>query len=707
MANACAHLMRIINHYLLHYRYPKWKQILEVIKYGYYDDSFCAILIHDAEQDAEIIEKQGNFLPEPPTEEQLYDRGPPDIELGTAIESDCRMGINYLSRPYNVWINGSAGNGKTVLCRKILQSIDAQNLKHPDNPTSLWILDLKADNPDLPRLLKGQILQTSLSDNLRTGLNGPPNIPPYIWIAKRSISLAIRLNLVQARTCLVGVITMLLGILNQGLSKLDLVDPKVISQLTWPPLAMVLDAIKIRKILNIYAGKEGYGQTLIVALTGLLQDAGKLFDCSNGLDLDKEVLAKNRHFYMAGANIPSRVLHIVNDYNIDYVMGSRLFNNYKCDHTDIVFAYDEADLLLESDFDAAFSDGLTPLSRLNRLGRESGLMSLISGSAPQAASDHIRRNAYYTFCFGLSDTHSIQAAIHLLQLDPRCARMVSSLSPGECIFRQTQSSCNQAMWCKMDFVPPARQLGPLHYAKHPYTPAIKLSESPQVLTHIKGLLEQEQNNQRRMAAAVRSQFEQQALELLKLAINHLFTPVTRLMDKLGNPSSKAQIALRKYLEGQKYANFEEPRIGRTNMLLIEPTAKGYEVLGLAEPQGNKGRGSITHRHYAHWIKGHFETQGHSAFIEWKVPGTNHPVDVAVQCRDHWIILEIVVSATDNLLSHIQAVFAGSTDIKQLIIVAGTQKEIKALELGLMAEPLFMKHGSKIGFEFIKNFMGAI
>ncbi|MFC1762823.1 hypothetical protein ACFL6U_12190 [Planctomycetota bacterium] len=700
-------LMRIIKHYQLDYRFSKWADTLSVIKLGLYDDAFCEIFIPEAEHDAEAVEKQGNFLPQPADEQELNGQSPPDIELGTAIESDCRMGICYKNRPRNTVIFGSAGSGKTVTCRKILQEIDAQNIKHPDNPTLLWIMDLKADNQDLPQLLKGNVLQVSLSDNLRIGPNGPPNVPPYLWIAQVSISLAIRLGLVAARTCLAGIITMLLGALNQGLSKTDLTDPKVISQLTWPSLAMVLDTIKIKKLLDLYSSKASYGQTLIQALTGLLQDSGKLFECSEGLNLDKEVLTSKKHLCIAGSNIPSYILHLVNDYLINYVMVPRLFHNYKCDHTDIVFGYDEADILLESDFEAAFSDGLSPLSRLNRLGREMGLMSLISLSAPQAASEHILRSAYYTFGFSLSDARSIHAAVHHLQLDPRCSRMISSLPPGQCIFRQTQASWSQALWCKMDFVPPARNLGRVHYPRHYHSPAIRLAEAPNVVTHLKAYIEEGQKSQRRLAEAVRPQFELLALQLLKQAADSPYRPVARIMAGLGKIAPKTQIALRQYLETEGYATFAEPRIGRTNMLLIELTPKGYQTLGLPRPKGNKGRGSITHRHYAHWIKRHFEKQGYPAFIEWVAPGTRHPVDIAVQVNDQWVAIEITVTATENLLSHIQVLFEQSTRVDKLIIVAGTKKELTGLKIDLQGTGLYLKIGSRIVFDVIQNYMGEL
>ena len=108
-------------------------------------------------------------------------------------------------------------------------------------------------------------------------------------------------------------------------------------------------------------------------------------------------------------------------------------------------------------------------------------------------SEHIKRNTCYTFSFNLSNAESVYAASLHLQLDPRCQRMLGSLLPGQCIFRQTQSSWNNSMWCQMDFVEPARNIGPIEYEPHPYTPAISLSESPEVMADLDAAVEEYKN----------------------------------------------------------------------------------------------------------------------------------------------------------------------------------------------------------------------
>jgi hypothetical protein len=140
---------------------------------------------------------------------------------------------------------------------------------------------------------------------------------------------------------------------------------------------LVLEIAKKKEILEIYSSKGEYGKTLTQSVTGLLYDSGSLFDCCNGLDINKEVIEAESHCIFNVSNTPSYITHLITDIAINQVMVRKLYLNYKCDHTDEIFLIDECDLLVESDV-AHFSDGMSPLDKLHRLGRELGLMSIVS-----------------------------------------------------------------------------------------------------------------------------------------------------------------------------------------------------------------------------------------------------------------------------------------------------------------------------------------
>ena len=158
------------------------------------------------------------------------------------------------------------------------------------------------------------------------------------------------------------------------------------------------------------------------------------------MDVNRDILQQKKHCIINVSNRPAPVIRLITDIVINHVLVSRLYNNYKCDHTDLFYVVDEGDLLVEAERELAFPDGMSPSSKVNRLGRELGIGTIFLISGLQKAGEHILRNACYTFAFNLSDSASVYAACLHLQLDQRCQRMLGSLLPGQCIFRQTQAT---------------------------------------------------------------------------------------------------------------------------------------------------------------------------------------------------------------------------------------------------------------------------
>jgi hypothetical protein len=281
---------------------------------------------------------------------------------------------------------------------------------------------------------------------------------------------------------------------------------------------------------------------------------------------------------------------------------------------------------------------------------------------------------------------------------------LGSLLPGICIFRQTQASWNNAMKCKIDFVEPGRNIGPVKYEPHPFTPAIELSAAPEVLSMLNAIVEEYKNAEERENEVTKSDLDQLAMKLLRLGAENPYVPVARLFEMLEKVRFEVQIDIRQLLDEKELAKFEETRIGRSNMLLMDITDDGYKSMGLPIPKENKGRGSITHRHFAHFIKQFYENKGSKAYLEFVLPNTNHPVDVAVQLENHLVVFEICVTAFDNVLSHIKACFEESDVVECLTFIVGTQKKLKELKKFVQQNLIFSPYADKIKFDVIENYM---
>lgn len=687
-------LIHLIKAYFLHFRNPQWQDYLLMAEEGMLHEDICGLLISSAKEDAKIVDDKGLYLWRPPVKEELYAEGKADIPIGQAIENDLEIGLRITDRPRNILLTAGAGSGKTVLCRRICLETDRLN-QSQKKPTCLVIFDLKSDFVTLKNQFITPTLLLSPDFVLRLGLNAPAQVPASVWINKISLILAGRLGMIVARTTLMGLVMTLLILLNPGLKEADL-NSHCSQTLIWPPLSLVLKAAQTDSILNTFSSKAAYGQTLRQLLLGLIQDAGPLLDCCNGFDINP-ILDSGRHCLVHLNSVPPHIAHIIFDILAAQRMIRKQYTNYKCDHTDEIFLIDEYDLMAESDLQN-FPDGLSTQELIGRLGREMGIMSVISMSGSRYASHHIKRNTCYTFCFNQSDADSARIACQELQLDPRCSRLLSSLPPGECIFRQTQSLWTNALWCRINFVPPERDFTSLAYDSHPFVPAPDEIQSQKIIDALIQLCA-------RSRPSEQMQIEKTAMHVLKLRAEHPYLPVVRLYEKIGKVHFKVQENVRQYLADRHLAAFEETRIGRVNLLLMDILPEGFGKLGLAPPSGNRGRGSIIHRHFAHWIKDFYESQKANAFIEWTLPGTNHPADVAVESKNHWQIFEISVSAKENLLQQIQACFeACSIEIERLVFVVATRKEAADLKTDIMAKIAGKAYAGKIRFDTIDHYM---
>lgn len=133
-------LLRVLDEYALCDQYPELAQYQMLAEMGTLSESAAkAILI----QLQEVIEYQKDFpnlLHRPPTEEQLYADGRPDVEIGELTEGEqLRFGIKFFDRPRHILAAGATGSGKTTFFRTLILAVNKLNEKQtkqtvqPDN----------------------------------------------------------------------------------------------------------------------------------------------------------------------------------------------------------------------------------------------------------------------------------------------------------------------------------------------------------------------------------------------------------------------------------------------------------------------------------------------------------------------------------------------------------------------------------------------
>lgn len=691
-------LYQMILQFRLYQRHQYWVEILYMIENNMIDDYRCRdIMIAQAIPTSEFIKDIGLWLWRPPESEELYAEGYPDVQLGNLIEGaeKLRFGIRILDRTRNVLILGSSGSGKTTTLRNICKGIHEHNKKHPDQFISVIIIDPKPDYLHLPESFGPEWMVFSPNHNLKIGLNGPENTPHKVWLNAITTSLAARLNLIASRTTLASMIDWFVTKLNPDPGK----------TLIYPSLEMILEACKNNRFLDCFSSKAAYGQTLVQALEGLIHDSNGMFDCSNGLDLQKDVIDKKKHAIFNTANLPAYVTNTLSDRVIDAQLVPRLHNQYKCDRSEVIYLLDESDLLVATSSEEKFPDKMSPLSKLERLGREMGLGACVGISSINNATTHILINSPYIIAHNHNDSASVAAARLALQLDSGCDRLLTSLQKGQCIFRQTQSMWTRAIWCECDYFAPPRDNETIDYHQHPFIPSKKISE-------VKGLTDAMDEYLKKFGRAKKTSQSNTSADIQKLSIDVLeqtikmpFYPMARVFDKLRIKNTKIQANIRNYLISEDLAEIEVVSMSKTKRALILPTAAGYQRIGTNPPKGNKGRGNVVHRTFAHWVLMWAKAKGLKAGIELVLDGTNHPTDVAVEIeKGIFDVYEIVVTATDNLSSHISNCFEISDCVNTLTIVTATKTNAKKLQKQINTICGDKEYFKKIKFESIDNFM---
>ena len=234
---------------------------------------------------------------------------------------------------------------------------------------------------------------------------------------------------------------------------------------------------------------------------------------------------------------------------------------------------------------------------------------------------------------------------------------------------------------------------------------------PQLQASLRSLVKQQTANRLRLvrteetAEDPKDRLSKTARTLLDLASLHRFVPTAGLWTKVKTPSLGVQNKAAEELQKAKLADVAVVRVGRMNLQLIDILEEGWQYLR-KQPPARTGRGGMVHRHFQAWIAQAGRRQGYVVDIEGKVPGTNHPCDVIWTKNGIVRCFEVVAEFSDNLPSHIRTCMTATPPIESLIVVAGTRKEIAAIEMDLRAHLAGTNELARVQFDVIEHYMEA-
>ena len=109
-------------------------------------DAVARTHLHRVEDTIDQMRACPNRLARAPSEDQLYTRNRPEIEVATLVEApELRCGF-YLDEAMHCVAVGTSGSGKTTFFRTLIREVDHWNTRHSDQPVVVIVLAPKGED---------------------------------------------------------------------------------------------------------------------------------------------------------------------------------------------------------------------------------------------------------------------------------------------------------------------------------------------------------------------------------------------------------------------------------------------------------------------------------------------------------------------------------------------------------------------------------
>ncbi len=705
--HAVSQLLRLVNNYGLDDD-PDIAPIAMAADNGRLSEGLAQAYLVQLQERIEELEDFPNFLHRLPEPEQLYEEGHPDIEIGTAVDdSTLRLGLRT-DMVQDCLIAGCKGSGKTTTILGIIDGYEQANCRNPNHPISLIVIDRKAgDYAHLPERYGDRWIHLSIHDpRTHIGLNGPPDVPPTVWINQVATIFSARAGLIAAWGCMANMMRWLLPHLNSS-------DCDPLNMASLPQLLGLARSVP----LTVFASKPDYEKSLIQASEAAVQST-HLFDCSRGLDIEREIISPGKSLVLDIANFsPTWVRRFAIDLLMAQCLTSRMHRHVKSDRPEVVFVLDEADADVTPEADHQYPDGMSINSQGLRYGRELGVEFIIGLSRVNRGSDYVQAEPSCQMIFNQSDARSMRDACQTLALPPAAAAMLPALKPGECLFRRSQSCWTHPIKVRIDHHPVRRQPQTRPYDTHDWVETQPLHKVPGLPEAIRKLRDETKTQQIHRSTkpqehtpspvsveSIRS-VSSMAHRLLSEATSRPWWPAVALWRRIPEaPHFSAQQRVYQELAHAGFAAVADVRIGKTTYALIEATTEGYKHLGIMPPHF-RGRGKVVHRTFAYWMAMVGRKRGYRVEIEYLVPGTSHSTDVLWRFQDgRQVAIEAIDSAETNLPSHILACLDQSNAITEVRVIVAQKVIAKRINTELRRIPEVAPFLDRVLIEPIEPYM---
>ena len=697
MGSHIKRFIEIVDAYNLASLDTRCRQLRQMAMWGQLDEDLAELELFRIQQQGliERQERRPNFLARAPSFEELYPQGGPDIVIGHLAE-DKSVPIGFhLNGPIHAIFAGKTGAGKSVGLRRALIELHKFNQRNPDQRISIIVFDPELEYVDLPARLGNDWLCLNVHDGFRQGLDVPDRVPPDVWSATVIGDYCARSGLRFAEPGLRKAFSWGLTALNADPAKARLAAD----------IRMLHDTSKAAPPGWLYA-KDQYRQAAVQSLLGFEQGSGRIFRTFRGFDIRRDVIDQGKNVVICTPNLaPDRVFRFLVDVTLRRILMPLIQTGAQAAQRRVVVAIDDADVIASQEAEEAFIDGMSSVGWYVRLGRKFGCGLWLGLGEIGTASRQILDSPSYQIILNMRSQQSILEASRTLMLPRGAERILPGLEPGECLVR-LPGTWAHAMLMHIHYVDFDGSVTP-RFDSHPYVPSVPLAQMPRALESLKAHSGQHNATSMRQAKQPANEPPKLAIRLLELWIRHPWLPVPRLWDAMDeSPSDEARKQAVKQLKRFTLAEFKDVRIERGSKRLMLPTEKGCKAMKV-KPVVAKG--GIEHAHFSAWIAEEGRKRGFDVQTEWVTPGRtrSHPVDVAWYRDSHWDVFEVVVSCTNNLVSHLVACLIDCDVVKTVTIVAAQKTQLVKIKKIVAGEANLAQFSDRIHYETIAKFVPEV
>jgi hypothetical protein len=177
--------------------------------------------------------------------------------------------------------------------------------------------------------------------------------------------------------------------------------------------------------------------------------------------------------------------------------------------------------------------------------------------------------------------------------------------------------------------------------------------------------------------------------------------------QIGNLSPATQLAVIRELERAALVLFVQTRIGKSNVKLKDITDKGWAFLDKPVP-GERGKGGIKHRHWAHWAYAWAVERGYEqCTIEPRVPGTTHFGDVGFRAGGILHIVQVIAHCDSNIIDHVRAALVESHSVDVLTFVTPLKSQWDDIRARILTDPQLAFCIDHVHFDVVETYLKGL